>query len=283
MLPEHYKVGLKKALKIRNGKMTDRNCLETALCGSNTAAYLLSSGTASKVALFYILDYIVKDPVERESTLSLAARAKKDIDKYPSLAEDSGQVERTAKHLLANMMNKFNGCGEYSLALVSSALLGLPAEPMTHVTKCINVNALQDYAFSRLSDDMYEQDTSNYYKEDINLKKNTSEYDSDDYDNHLDNENNTKKKYTNTKRDDIQEGSEGTINIELIGNKTVTIDWGEAYAFRSLRLQNYSAYEFKGSVKIMLKDEKKKKDYDTDSNSDNENDKHENKSNKEKK
>ena len=84
---------------------------------------------------------MTKDPVDRSSTLSIAAAAKQQIGAFASLADDSKTAVRTAQHHLNVIMNKFNGYGEYSLMFAAYALLGGPPEPCTHRTINLNVSA----------------------------------------------------------------------------------------------------------------------------------------------
>ena len=150
VLTPEYRLKLDAALRERNMWVADYNETLTALRGCNTAVYLLSSGPAAKSALFYIMDYITKDPTERAATLSLTILAKADIDAHPSVAANSGTEERTAQHWLNRILNKFNGSGEYSAMLAASCLLGGSPEPATHGPASLNVLAAMQMAFSYL-------------------------------------------------------------------------------------------------------------------------------------
>jgi hypothetical protein len=74
-LPEKMRAALLRALLARNSRMTDFNAVITALRGCNTAVYIISSGVAAMVATFYLLEYITKDPTQRENSLSIALAA----------------------------------------------------------------------------------------------------------------------------------------------------------------------------------------------------------------
>ena len=150
VLTPEYQLKLDAALRERNMWVADYNETLTALRGCNTAVYLLSSGPAAKSALFYIMDYITKDPTERAATLSLTLLAKADVDAHPSVAANSGSEERTAQHWLNRILNKFNGSGEYSAMLAASCLLGGSPEPATHGPTSLNVLAAMQMAFSYL-------------------------------------------------------------------------------------------------------------------------------------
>ena len=130
-LPMKYKQAFTAAIETRNGKVTDFNPTYTSLKGCNTAMYFLGGGTAARVALFYILKYITKDPTKLEAATPLAALAlqsRSHIKRYPSVAENAHTEQRTAQHLLTNMINKGNITSEYSTQLIIAALMGTPAE-----------------------------------------------------------------------------------------------------------------------------------------------------------
>jgi len=74
-LPVKMRAALLRALLARNTRMTDFNAVITALRGCNTAVYIISSGVAAMVATFYLLEYITKDPTQRENSLSIALAA----------------------------------------------------------------------------------------------------------------------------------------------------------------------------------------------------------------
>ena len=57
-LPPTYRQALCEALQIRNGKVVDHSPIFAALRGCNTATYIMSCGTAAKVTVFYVLDYV---------------------------------------------------------------------------------------------------------------------------------------------------------------------------------------------------------------------------------
>ena len=148
-LPPKYKHVMSKVLSQRNGKVTDFNIILNGLRGCNTAVYYLSTHAAAKVSVFYLLKYITKDPVDRSATAPLAVIAREaiqNLDSFGSVAEDAGTSKRSAQYVLNRIMNKFNGQGEYSLSLAAACLLGTPAEPVTHNSQFLNVNAAIKYA-----------------------------------------------------------------------------------------------------------------------------------------
>ena len=50
--------------------------------------------------------YLIKDAFEVTASLSVLLYARRHIAEYPSVAEDSGSSERTAKHFMQRVLNK---------------------------------------------------------------------------------------------------------------------------------------------------------------------------------
>ena len=113
-------------------RIVDFSPLLTAALRCNTAIYLTGAIEQSKSVSFYVLKYVVKNPVELTNTLSCAMEALNIIQKFPSLADDSGDTARTAKHLLTRILNNLAGSIEVSGAMASAALLGLPSTFASH-------------------------------------------------------------------------------------------------------------------------------------------------------
>jgi hypothetical protein len=107
-LPLQYQDYLHKALEIRNGKVTDFSSSIQAACSCNTAIYWTgSSSVAAKVAMFYILNYMLGDPSAPVSiaSLSLATlKAQEHVKAYPSVAANTGTEERSAMQSLSRII-----------------------------------------------------------------------------------------------------------------------------------------------------------------------------------
>lgn len=139
-LPQEYQLKhLPGALTKRNGRVTDYNRLISGIWGCNTAIYNLGCGQAQLTALFYTIDYVTKSSMELENALSLVANARRHVDDYPSVAEDSGTQKRTAQHLGNRILNSANGLEEISQMQASGVLLGDKPEQSTHKSVHLNV------------------------------------------------------------------------------------------------------------------------------------------------
>ena len=72
--------------------------------------------------------YCTKTPNDLNATLSLIRDVRLHIEKYPSVADNSGENVRTAQHFLTRLLNSLNGKEEVSLSQATACLLGMPAE-----------------------------------------------------------------------------------------------------------------------------------------------------------
>jgi len=111
-------------LHCRNGKLVQYNLAFTALTGSNTAPYFLGTVEQSRAAMFYIVKYVTKDKTPLAACLPVLMDAKRHIDKYPSVAENTGDTIRTAQHFLTRTLNSCSGNLEIGSCQGSSISLG---------------------------------------------------------------------------------------------------------------------------------------------------------------
>jgi hypothetical protein len=144
-LPHADWMRIARALPRRNGSLTEVSDAMTALLACNTAVYLLGSTEQAKAALFYLVKYITKDSTPLATSLSVVHAAMKDIEAYPSVADDSGQPQRTGQHLLQRILNKLSGASEVSAEQAAAELIGCPAHQSTHSFEYLFVRAAVAY------------------------------------------------------------------------------------------------------------------------------------------
>ena len=108
------------------------NKVTSALLGCNTDASFLGSVSQAKLALCYILIYMVKPSAPLAKSVSLIMNDRQDMETHPSVANDSGTPKRTAMHFLNKMVNNVSGLQEFSAQTAAACLLGMPAETCTH-------------------------------------------------------------------------------------------------------------------------------------------------------
>jgi hypothetical protein len=125
--PENKNIVNKVLLK-RNGLIVEFNEVITALLGCNTNVGVLGSEEQAKSTLCYLLKYVTKPTSEITHSISLIQNARRTVEEYPSVAEDSGTNRRTAMHILNRITNKISSTIEVSSSFASLAILGGPAE-----------------------------------------------------------------------------------------------------------------------------------------------------------
>ena len=112
-------------LACRNAMVSEWSDVLCGLLGSANNPLLLGAGEASKASGMYMIKYMVKDSVALRACLSLLVDARKEVDIHPSIAEDTGSDERTAKHTLQRAINS----AQMELAPTQAAaiVLGMPS------------------------------------------------------------------------------------------------------------------------------------------------------------
>lgn len=123
-LRQDQKELLNQVLVNRNGLIVEYNEIISAMLGCNTNVSILGSEEQAKSTLLYLLKYVTKPPTEITHSISLIHHARRTIEKYPSVAEDSGTDKRTAMHLLNRVTNKISSTIEVSSSFASLAILG---------------------------------------------------------------------------------------------------------------------------------------------------------------
>jgi hypothetical protein len=121
-----------KDFKCRNGKLVQFNPALTACTKSNTAPYFLGTAEQARAAVFYVIKYVTKDKVCLAGSMSVLLDARKHIEKYPSVAADTGSTIRTGQHFLQRTLNTLAGSAEFGGAQSSSISLGKPGSYVSH-------------------------------------------------------------------------------------------------------------------------------------------------------
>jgi hypothetical protein len=99
----------------------------TATGGCNNAVVPLGCNEQAKAVCFYLLKHITKDSTALENTRVLVREAMHHVSKYPSNADDTGNIDRTTKHLLQRVVNTIAGAQEMSAQMAATALIGKPS------------------------------------------------------------------------------------------------------------------------------------------------------------
>jgi hypothetical protein len=88
---------------------------------NNLSPITSSSGEATEE---YMSEYMVKEKASLKQAVSGLLAALDEILVHPSKAKDTGQAIQTGKHLAQRTVNSFSGNHQWSMPLMSSALLG---------------------------------------------------------------------------------------------------------------------------------------------------------------
>lgn len=139
------------------------NPVITALLGCNTNVSILGSDAQAKAIMAYLLKYLTKPPSELSHAIAVIHNVRRTITNYPSRAEDTGTVRRTAMHFFTRLVNTLSNAVEVSAPMASLALLGVPAEISSHSFQLVFVSAALAYALKRSvtmdADDDSEEET----------------------------------------------------------------------------------------------------------------------------
>ena len=129
----------------RNGYVVEHNKLGSALLGCNTCAMPLGDIIQSKSCLFYLSPYVSKNKVELQHAVSTLSEAKKHVDKYASIAEDSGTEIRNVQHWLTRTLNSLDSMMEIADTQAAAALLDMKTVQCSESFQIVGIH--QAYKF----------------------------------------------------------------------------------------------------------------------------------------
>jgi hypothetical protein len=130
-LEPEQRARLQQMLPLRNGYVVETSDTLAVLTGSNTCCYPLGAQESARATVAYTIKYMTKDAVKVSATVALLHEARRRIEDYPSIAADTGTEQRTARHYLAHILNRYQGLQELSAQQAASELLGLPSQGST--------------------------------------------------------------------------------------------------------------------------------------------------------
>ena len=143
---------LSERLPDRNGWIVEYNPVLTNVTGSHCAMCLLGNTTQSNASLFYIAPYIGKNKASLEQCMSVLLEAYHHVEKYPSVAEDSGTDRRTVQHIVTRVLNSLNVQMEITDTQAVAALLGIGSEITSEVFAYYGAHDAVKYLHHELSD-----------------------------------------------------------------------------------------------------------------------------------
>jgi hypothetical protein len=113
-----------------NARLVEHSVVQTGVTHFNTAPTTLGAGRGAKGVYMYTVKYMLKDRKELAASLSVLVDAARHINKYPSIAEDTGSTLRTATHFLQRVAN--NADVEFSSTEAAAVGLNVPAAAHSH-------------------------------------------------------------------------------------------------------------------------------------------------------
>jgi len=126
----------------RNCNMVETMPVVNAALGCNVCAYPLGCMEQAKAVVYYLIDYIVKDPLELQAAVALIEKARKRAIQYPSTADDKGTPVREGMYRLTKTINLMTGSKELPGVLASMLCFGRSRYMSNHGYVYINVMGL---------------------------------------------------------------------------------------------------------------------------------------------
>lgn len=102
----------------------EANISLACLSRSYTNSAIISGLDAENMVEEYQHSYMTKEKGGLKGSAAVMLTAVRDMEKYPSVAEDSGTYERKAKYLATRTVNAFTGVTEWPHQLMAYALAG---------------------------------------------------------------------------------------------------------------------------------------------------------------
>ena len=134
-----------QTLPTANGHVAAFNSVLSFCTASHVNASLLGSLVQARGAMMYLVPYEAKSKFPMQHVLSVMDHTLNHIDKYPSVADDSGTQQRSVKHLLMRSLNRMHLQMEISDYEVAAALLNLPSLLITEKFQYGNPRALLNW------------------------------------------------------------------------------------------------------------------------------------------
>ena len=119
---------LNKQIVNQNGLVTETNSILSLATGASTNAILIGNTQQATAALFYVLPYLTKNKFVLEACLTALENAQADVEKFPSIADDTGTDKRTVQHMFTRVLNELSRSVEISDTQVALDLLNTGSE-----------------------------------------------------------------------------------------------------------------------------------------------------------
>ena len=119
---------LNSQITTRNGLVTETSPMLSHATGASTNAILIGNTQQASAALFYVLPYLCKSKYALEACLSALENAQRHIEKFPSVADDTGTDTRCVQHMFTKVLNDLCRSVELSDTQIALDLLNTGSE-----------------------------------------------------------------------------------------------------------------------------------------------------------
>ena len=218
----------------------ESNMIATNVLSSHNNCALINGIDSGSTVEEYTATYMTKEEAPLRQAAAILLAAVDEIHKHPSTAEDSGSLQRNAKHLAQRTVNKFTGAHQWSMPLMVHALLGFSSyftsETYRYVFGHENIAYLDNLSVPAVS--KQETDTHVDSAEFVKSCLKTLE-DLVDETNH-----------------DVPSG--GGATLYKVNDDKIILTQAESYATRGSHFESFSQLEFECIIEILPKKEEKK-------------------------
>ena len=142
-------IDLNSQITDRNGLVTETNPTLSNATGASTNAVLIGNTQQATAALFYVIPYVCKKKVALEACLTALEAAQMHVEKYPSIAEDSGTNKRYVQHMFTRVLNDLARSVELSDTQVALSLLNTGSEITSDTYRYFGANYSVNYFLHR--------------------------------------------------------------------------------------------------------------------------------------
>ena len=172
---------LKAILPAQNALVAPFNMATMFVEPGNQCAYPLFGQGQAAVTCRYTIKYMSKEVGEVAESASILHQAQRHITTYPSVAADTGEMERTASHFCQSVLHQLNGRREMSAPQAAAICLGYDMEICSHKTYSIFAYDAISYVKDKLQNadpNISFNDTSQF--DDLQLDEDDDDEASDD-------------------------------------------------------------------------------------------------------
>ena len=255
-LPWNAKQWLVECLKGRNGNVVEVIPLVSAALGCNTCSYPLGSMEQAKAAMYYIVEYMVKDPIQVAAAVVLIQKARIKAIRFRSVAEDRDTEIRQSMNFLMKTVNLFTGAKEVPATMAAMVLNGRSRFVSNHHHENLNVTGAVKYVRAEVfgEKDAYQREERVVQEESRECVSDDEEEDIDDDDQ----EDSAERAAAVETMVDLLPKTEpcdtqGTVDVYKVkGGKQKAVLYPEIYNYRTggdMKLM--SLYEFRACTELL--------------------------------